>query len=67
MEYAIKVSQDEIDMLINATNIMHLRKMQPEMTEATRKHAKDYGDLCSKLYYTMMQQLDKSLSSDTSR
>lgn len=59
MTYNITLSLEEIEMLINATNVMHIRYMQPKMTEPTRKHAKDYGDLCSKLYYTMLDQEDE--------
>lgn len=59
MTYTITLTQEEIEMLINATNVVHLKYMEPDKTEATRKHAKDYGNLCSKLYYSMLKQEDE--------
>lgn len=59
MMYNITLTQKEMDMLINATNIMHLRYKRPEMTESTRKAADSYGELCSRLYYEQLRQLDE--------
>lgn len=57
MTYTITLTQHEMDMLINATNIMHIRYKRPEMYESAHKGAQKYADLCSKLYYKMMDQL----------
>ena len=64
MMYAITLTQEEMDMLINATNIMHLRYQRPEMNEAARKGAKRYGDLCEKLYYEQLRQLDEVIAQE---
>ena len=58
MTYTITLTQEEMDMLINATNLAHLRYQRPEMNEAARKGAKRYGDLCAKLYYEQIKQMD---------
>lgn len=62
MTCTITLTQEEIEMLINAANITHLKYMEPDKTEATRKHAKDYGNLCSKLYYSMLEQMDAEIA-----
>lgn len=62
MTCTITLTQEEIEMLINAANITHLKYMEPDKTEATRKHAKDYGNLCSKLYYSMLDQMDAEIA-----
>ena len=54
--YTITLTEEEMGMLINATDVMHIRYKRPEMTEATRKGAQAYADLCAKLYYKMMEQ-----------
>ena len=54
--YTITLTREEMDMLVNATNIMHLRYKRPEMTEATQKGAQKYADLCTKLYYAMVEK-----------
>lgn len=62
MTYTITLTQEEIEMLINAANITHLKYMEPDKTEATKKHAKDYGNLCSRLYYIMLEQMDADIA-----
>ena len=52
--YTITLTEKEMGMLIEAANIMHIRYNRPEMTEAARKGAQDYADLCAKLYYKML-------------
>lgn len=52
--YTITLTEKEMGMLINATNDMHHKYKRPEMTEAARKGAQDYADLCAKLYYKML-------------
>ena len=59
IEYTITLTQDEIDMLVTATNIMHLRYKRPEMTEAAQKGAQDYADLCAKLYGIITDKLNE--------
>ena len=54
--YTITLTREEMELLVNATNIMHLRYKRPEMNEATQKGAQDYADLCAKLYYAMVEQ-----------
>ena len=54
--YSLTLTEKEIGMLIEAANIMHIRYKRPEMTEAARKGAQEYADMCAKLYYTMMDQ-----------
>ena len=54
--YTITLTEKEIGMLIEAANIMHIRYKRPGMTKAAQKSAQAYADLCSKLYYTMMDQ-----------
>ena len=54
--YTLTLTSVEMDLLINATNVMHIRYNRPEMSEATRKGAQAYADLCTKLYYKMMDQ-----------
>ena len=67
MTYTITLTQDEIEMLINATNLTHLKYMEPDKTEATRKRAKDYGNLCSKLYYDAITQMDAEIAQNDKR
>lgn len=57
--YTITLTSEEMEMLINATSVMHIRYSLPEMTEATRKAAPKYGELCAKLYYKMVEQDNK--------
>lgn len=64
MMYTITLSQHDMDMLINATNIMHLRYKRPEMTEPTRKAADDYAELCSRLYCEQIRQLDEAIDQE---
>lgn len=54
--YTITLTEKEMGMLITATNDLHHKYKRPEMTEAARKGAQDYADLCAKLYYKMMEQ-----------
>lgn len=54
--YTVTLSRVEIGMLIDAANIMHIRYKRPGMTEKAQKGAQEYADLCTKLYYTMMDQ-----------
>ncbi len=54
--YTLTLTSVEMDLLINATNVMHIRYNRPEMTEAAKKGAQEYADLCAKLYYNMMDQ-----------
>lgn len=54
--YTITLTEKEIGMLIEAANIMHIRYSRPGMTEGAKKGAQEYADLCSKLYYKMMDQ-----------
>lgn len=56
--YMLTISRSELEMLINATQCTAIKYARPEMTEAARKAAKDYNELCSKLYYTMLEQDD---------
>lgn len=53
-KYTVTLNEIEMGMLIEAANIMHIRYKRPEMTEAARKGAQAYGDLCAKLYYEML-------------
>lgn len=52
--YTVTLTEKEIGMLIEATNIMHIRYSRPEMTEAAQKGARAYADLCTKLYREML-------------
>lgn len=54
--YTVSLTEKEIGMLIEATNIMHIRHSRPGMTEGAKKGAQEYADLCSKLYYKMINQ-----------
>ena len=54
--YTITLTREEMETLINATHVAQLKYQRPEMTEAARKAAPKYGELCSKLYYTMIEQ-----------
>lgn len=58
MTYTITLTQEEMGMLINATNLTHLHYQRPEMNESARKGAKHYGDLCARLYYEQIAQMD---------
>lgn len=64
MTYTITLSQHDMDMLINATNIMHMRYKRPEMTESAQKAADAYGELCSRLYYEQLRQLDEVIAQE---
>lgn len=54
--YTITLTEKELGMLIEAANIMHIRYMRPGMTEAAKKSAPEYADLCNKLYRTIIEQ-----------
>lgn len=54
--YTVTLTREEMEMLVNAANIMHIRYSRPGMTEAAKKGAQEYADLCLKLYYKMMDQ-----------
>lgn len=54
--FTVTLTREEMELLVNATNIMHLRYKRPEMTEAAHKGAQNYADLCAKLYYKMVEQ-----------
>lgn len=54
--FTVTLTREEMELLVNATNIMHLRYKRPEMTEAAQKGAQEYADLCTKLYYAMVEQ-----------
>lgn len=56
--YTVTLTREEMELLINATHVTAIKYKRPEMTEATRKAAKNYNELCSKLYYMMIQQDD---------
>ena len=55
-KYTVTLTEIEIGMLVEATNIMHIRYKRPGVTEAAQKGAQAYADLCSKLYYCMIEQ-----------
>ena len=57
--YTVTLTRNEMDMLVEATNIMHIRYSRPGMTEAAKKGAQEYADLCSQLYQTMIEQDDR--------
>lgn len=57
--YTVTLTRDEMDMLVNATNIMHIRYKRPGMTEKAQKGAQAYADLCAKLYYEMVEHDNK--------
>ena len=58
--YTITITRSEMELLINATNVTHLKYKRPEMTEAARIGAQEYADLCAKLYYKMLEQDEKA-------
>lgn len=54
--YTITLTRDEMELLINATHVTSIKYKRPEMTEAAQKGAQGYADLCTKLYYMMVEQ-----------
>lgn len=62
--FTVTLTRAELEMLVSATNIMHIRYNRPEVTEAARKTAQEYADLCHKLYMTMIQQDDARLEKE---
>lgn len=54
--YTVTLTEKEIGMLIEATNIMHIRYSRPGMTEKVKNGARAYAGLCEKLYRTMIGQ-----------
>lgn len=57
MEYTITLTEKEFGMLINATDLISKKYRQPCMTERTQEFSKEYGNLCTKLYNTMIHQI----------
>lgn len=53
--YTITLTEAEMNLLINATHVTSLKYKRPEMTEAAQKGAQEYADLCTKLYYMMIE------------
>lgn len=58
--YTITLTETELSMLVEATNIMHFRYNKPNMTEAAHKGAQKYADLCAKLYGELLKQTEKA-------
>ena len=53
-KYTITLTEKEISMLVEASNIMHIRYSRPGVTENAKKGAQAYADLCTKLYRKMV-------------
>ena len=54
--YTVTLTSYEMDLLINATHLASIKYKRPEMTDKAKKGAQDYADLCSKLYYMMIEK-----------
>lgn len=54
--YTVTLSEYEMNLLINATHVTSIKYKRPEMTEAAKKGAQEYADLCTKLYYMLLKE-----------
>lgn len=61
----LEVTVREMEMLMNATQMVYFRYSRPEYTEHCRNvTAPAYGELSSKLYYQLVDYYDKEVEKE---